>query len=387
MLTSNQQMIADTLAFLADEPPVIVDWLPWHHTFGGNHNFGLTLYNGGTLYIDDGKPTPAAFGESLKNLAEISPTVYFNVPRGFEELAAALERDRALASRFFSRVKVLFYAAAGLSQGTWDKLERLAEETCGERIVMLTGLGMTETAPFALCANWRAGRSGAVGLPAPGVELRLEPVGHKLEARYRGPSVTPGFWRAEALNRQAFDADGYYCSGDAVSFADPQRPDRGLLFDGRLAEDFKLDSGTWVSVGPLRTRVIAAATPYVRDAVVTGQDRPTLGLLLVPDVEACRQLTAELAADAPVSAVLSHAAIRRYFLDLLRRLAQDSTGSATRIDRALLLMEPLSIDRGEITDKGSVVQQAVLRNRAVLVDRLYAPDTSNERHEVFKLSP
>ncbi len=355
MLTSNLQMIVDCMPFLAEEPPVLVDWLPWNHTFGGNHNYGLTLYNGGTLYIDDGKPAPQLIGETLRNLREIAPTVYFNVPRGFEEIARALDSDPQLAEKFFSRVKMLFYAAASLSQPIWDSLHRIAERTVGERILMITGLGMTETAPFAICANWEAGRSGGIGHPAPGTELRLAPVADKLEVRYRGPNVTPGYWRQEALTRDAFDEDGFYRSGDAARFIDPADPQRGLAFDGRIAEDFKLDTGTWVSVGPLRAQIIAAGDPYVQDAVITGHDRAEVGALIVPRAGV---------PDTPE--------MRRFFQRLVDTLALKATSSSNRIARAVLLTAPLSIDAGELTDKGSINQRAVLKARAALVEQLYA---------------
>ena len=374
MLTSNQQMIAQCLPFLSETPPVIVDWLPWHHTFGGNHNLGLTLYHGGTLYIDEGRPTPDAFGESLRNLREVAPTVYFNVPRGFDELARALERDHELARVFFSRVRLLFYAAAGISQRTWDTLEQLAERVTGERIVMITGLGMTETAPWALSAHWLEGRSGVVGVPAPGLEVRLAPVGHKLEARYRGPSVTPGFWRAPELTAAAFDEDGFYRSGDAVKFIDAAVPGRGLVFDGRLAEDFKLDTGTWVSVGPLRLHVLREGAPYVQDIVPTAPDRSELGMLIVPNVAACRDLCRDVPAASAPSEVLAHPATRACFQALLDKLAASATGSSTCITRALVITEPLSLDDGEITDKGTVVQAQVRHTRSDLVNKLYAED-------------
>ena len=354
MLTSNLQMIADCLPFLAEEPPVLVDWLPWNHTFGGSHNFGLTLYNGGTLYIDEGKPAPQFIGETLRNLREIAPTVYFNVPRGFEEIVRALQADPALAKNFFSRVKMLFYAAASLSQPIWDALHRLAEDTVGERILMITGLGMTETAPFAICANWEAGRSGGIGHPGPGTEVRLAPVGDKLEVRYKGPNVTPGYWRQEDLTRASFDEEGYFRSGDAARFIDPADPQKGLAFDGRIAEDFKLDSGTWVSVGPLRAQVIAAGDPWVQDAVITGHDRREVCALVIP-----RPGTP----DTP--------GLRDALQRLIDTLAARSTGGTTRIARAMLLTGPLSIDAGEVTDKGSINQRAVLGARADLVEMLY----------------
>ena len=371
MLTSNLQMIVDCLPFLAEEPPVLVDWLPWNHTFGGNHNYGLALYNGGTLYIDEGKPVPQLIGETIRNLREIAPTVYFNVPRGFEEIARALAADRALAERFFSRVKMLFYAAASLAQPIWDALHRVAEDTVGERIVMITGLGMTETAPFAICDNWQAGRSGGIGHPAPGTELRLAPVDDKLEARYRGPNVTPGFWRQPELTRDAFDEDGFYRSGDAVKFLDPADPQKGLVFDGRIAEDFKLDTGTWVSVGPLRAQIIAAGAPYVQDVVIAGHDRRELGALVIPHLESCRRLCPELAPDAPLSRIVEHEAVRAFARQVVDKLARHSTGATNRVARAILLGDPPSIDAGEITDKGSINQRAVLTARAALVAELY----------------
>jgi feruloyl-CoA synthase len=354
MLTSNLQMIVDCLPFLAEEPPVLVDWLPWNHTFGGNHNYGLTLYNGGTLYIDGGKPAPQLIGETLRNLREIAPTVYFNVPRGFEEIVRALQGDQALAKNFFSRVQMLFYAAASLSQPIWDALHRLAEETVGERILMITGLGMTETAPFAICANWEAGRAGGIGHPAPGSELRLAPVGGKLEVRYKGPNVAPGYWRQEELTRASFDEEGFFRSGDAARFIDPADPRKGLAFDGRIAEDFKLDSGSWVSVGPLRAQLIAAGDPWMQDAVIAGHDRRELCALVIP-----RPGTP----DTPE--------LREALQRLLDTLAARSTGGTTRIARAMLLGDPLSIDAGEITDKGSINQRAVLKCRADLVEMLY----------------
>jgi feruloyl-CoA synthase len=349
MLASNQQMIVDCMPFLAVAPPVLVDWLPWNHTFGGSHNYGLALYNGGTLYIDEGRPAPKLIEETLRNLREIAPTVYFNVPRGFEEIARALEGDAALARMFFSRVQMLFYAAASLSQPIWDALHRLAEKSVGERILMITGLGMTETAPFAICANWEAGRSGGIGHPAPGTEVRLAPVEGKLEVRYKGPNVTPGYWRQDELTRAAFDDEGYFRSGDAARFIDPTDAQKGLAFDGRIAEDFKLDSGTWVSVGPLRAQVIAAGDPWVQDAVIAGHDRRDVCALVIP----------RPGTQAPD------------LQGLLDTLAARSTGGSTRIARALLLAAPLSIDAGEITDKGSINQRAVLAARADLVEMLY----------------
>ena len=371
MLCSNQQMILQCFPALGRERPVLVDWLPWNHTFGGNHNVGLTIYNGGTLYIDDGKPTPALIGETLRNLREIAPTVYFNVPKGFEEIAHALEADTALRERFFSRVRMLFFAGAGLSQPVWDQLDRMAERACGERIRMLTGLGMTETAPFAICANGPQVRSGDVGLPAPGITLKLVPAEGKHEVRYRGACVTPGYWRAPEQTAQSFDAEGYYASGDALRPIDPQQPQRGYAFDGRIAEDFKLATGTFVSVGPLRARVIAAGAPCVQDVVVAGVNRNELGLLIFPRLDACLAL-AGAAPGTPTLDVLEAPAVREFFQRLADALHRSGTGSATRVARCLVLVDPPSIDRGEVTDKGSINQRAVLTHRDALVEHLYA---------------
>ena len=362
MLCSNQQMLLQTLPFVGDEPPVLVDWLPWNHTFGGNHNFGLALFNGGTLYLDDGRPLPGLIEKTVANLREIAPTMYFNVPRGFEMLIPYLDRDSQLKARFFSRVGMLFYAGAGLSQHGWDSLDRLAVEACGERIMMITGLGATETAPSVTFANWEAGRSGIIGLPAPGQDVKLVPSGDKLEIRVRGPNITPGYWRAPELTRAAFDADGYYCMGDAVRFIDPADPQAGLVFDGRVAEDFKLATGTWVSVGPLRARIIAAGAPFVQDVVIAGQNRDEVGVLFFANPDACRDL-------AP-------AAARERFQSIVDALALDATGSASRVARAIVLDTPASLDLGEITDKGSINQRAVLQHRAAVVEELYADPPS-----------
>ncbi len=374
MLCANQQMIRQCFPALAEEPPVLVDWLPWNHTFGGNHNVGLVIYNGGTLYIDDGKPTAALIGETLRNLREIAPTIYFNVPKGFEEIANALEVDAGLRKTFFSRVKMFFFSGAGLAQPVWDKLDRLAEQECGERIRMLTGLGMTETSPFAICANAHEVKSGHIGLPAPGLELKLVPdgpgPGAKQEVRYRGPNVTPGYWRAPEQTAECFDAEGFYRSGDAAKPMDPARPELGFVFDGRIAEDFKLATGTFVSVGPLRAKIIAAGDPIVQDVVIAGMNRNEIGILLFPRLDACLAM-AGLPANASAHIALGDPAVRAFLQDLVDSLYLSGTGSATRVARALVLAEPPSIDRGEITDKGSINQRAVLTHREADVERMY----------------
>jgi len=381
MMAANQQMLRQVMAFLADEPPVMVDWLPWNHTFGGNHNVGITLYNGGTLYIDDGKPTPKGIAQTLRNLREISPTIYFNVPKGFEEIAGAMEDDDALRETLFRRVKAFMFAGAGLSQSVWDRLHHHAERTVGERVRMITGLGMTETAPSCTFAVGTDVKAGWIGLPVPGVEVKLVPLDDKTEIRFRGPNVMPGYWRAPQQTAEAFDEEGYYRTGDAVRFVDPSRPDDGLMFDGRLAEDFKLSTGTFVSVGPLRAKVISAGDPCVQDVVIAGINRDDIGILLFPRLDSCRAF-AGLGPDAPIADVLAAPAVREFFQHLVDGLWQTGTGSATRVARALVLAQPPSIDLGEVTDKGSINQRAVLTHRNAAVERLYAdaaPDVIRPR--------
>ena len=376
MLCSNLQMIAQALPYLHEVPPVLVDWLPWNHVFGGNHNVGIVIWNGGSFYIDDGKPVPGEFEKTVRNLREIAPTVYFNVPRGFEELVPYLRREPALRERFFSRIGFLCYAGAGLAQPVWDALDELAVQTCGERILWVTGLGATETSPSATFTTRDGVRSGMIGLPVPGVEIKLAPAAEKLEFRVRGPSVTPGYWRQPELTQAAYDEEGFYRMGDAVRFVDPDNPEQGLVFDGRVAEDFKLSSGTWVSVGPLRAKVIAAGAPHVQDVVVAGLNRDWLGVLVFPNVEACRGLCPDLPAQALRSDVVGHRAVQARFQDLFDALAREATGSATRIARAMLLATPPALDASEITDKGSINQRAVLKHRAAVVEELYAESPS-----------
>jgi feruloyl-CoA synthase len=377
MLCSNQAMIRSGFAFLAEEPPVLVDWPPWNHTFGGNHDFGMVLDNGGSFYIDEGKPLPGAIEATVRNLRDIGPTIYLNVPKGYEMLLPYLRSDADLRTRFFSRLKVLFYAGASLAQHVRDELEQLAIDTTGERIIFLASLGSTETAPLALACTWECGHAGNIGLPAPGVELKLVPSGGKLEARLKGPNITPGYWRAPALTAAAFDEEGYYKLGDALKFEDPDDPSKGLLFDGRIAEDFKLATGTWVSVGSLRTKFIAHFAPLVRDVVIAGPDRDDVTALVFPELDACRKLAPDLAADAPAAEVLGDARVRREFASLLEALAKASTGSSNCVCRAVLLAEPPSLDIGEMTDKGSINQRAVLNHRAAAVEELYTPKPSS----------
>ena len=370
MLCANQQMLLQTFPVLGEEPPVLVDWLPWNHTFGGSHNVGIVLYNGGTFYLDDGKPTVQGFAETLRNLKDISPTAYLTVPKGWEELVNALEQDAALRECFFARMKLFFFAAAGLSQRVWDRLDRVAEQHCGERIRMMAGLGMTEAAPSCTFTTGPLSVAGYIGLPAPGCEVRLVPVDGKLEGRFRGPHIMPGYWRAAQQTAAVFDDQGFYCSGDALKLADPNNPHLGLMFDGRIAEDFKLSSGVFVSVGPLRNRAVLEGWPYVQDVVIAAPDRECLGILVFPRLYECRRL-AGLGTAASDAEVLSSAAVRQWFGDWLQRLNRDATGNASRLEWLVLLDEPASIDRGEITDKGSINQRAVLQWRASQVEALY----------------
>ena len=372
MLCSNQQMIVQALPYLNEVPPVLVDWLPWHHTAGGNHNIGLVLYNGGTIYIDEGRPVPGLVERTVRNLREVGPTIYFNVPRGYDALLPYFRSDERLRRTFFSRLGLLQYAAAVLSQPVWKAYEELAIQTCGERILWITGYGASETAPFAMCTNRGAARAGTVGLPADGLDMKLAPVGEKLEARFRGPNITPGYWRQPEITRAAFDEEGYYRTGDAMRFIDSADPQQGLEFDGRIAEDFKLSTGTWVSVGALRARFNAAGSPFVHDVVITGHDRDAPGALVFPNLAACRGLCPEHAEHAPAAVILAHPAVRARFQEALDRIAAEATGSATRIVRAIVLETPPSIDSSEITDKGSINQRATLEHRAGLVEALYA---------------
>ena len=371
MWCANQVMVEQTLSWVQDEPPVMVDWAPWHHTAGGNKDFGMVLYNGGTMYLDEGKPLPGAVAATAKNLKEIAPTIYFNVPKGFEALLPHLRADADLRKNFFRRLKVLFYAGAGLQQFAWDELQEMSVATCGERVIFISSIGSTETSPLAIACNWDFPRPGNIGVPAPGVELKLVPNEGKLECRLKGPNITPGYWRRPDLTKEAFDEQGYYKIGDALKFVDAADPSQGLLFDGRLAEDFKLLSGTWVSAGALRAQLVDHCAPLVRDAVIAGMNRDDIAALVFPDVEACRKFGG-LAADASPAAVLGDAKLRDEFRRRLDALARQSTGGSTRICRMILMAEPPSLDAGEATDKGSINQRAVLARRAALVEELYA---------------
>jgi feruloyl-CoA synthase len=376
MITSNQESWRVLWPFLADEPPVLVDWMPWNHTFGGNADCNIILSNGGTMYIDEGKPAPGLVEKTVANLREIAPTMYLNVPRGFDMLLPFLESDAALRRNFFSRLKLIFYAGAALPLSLWARLEKLGLEETGHRVRMVSAWGSTETAPMATCVHYDIEKAGVIGNPAPGSALKLVPVGEsegrrKYEIRVKGPNVTPGYWKRDDLTRAAFDDEGFYRIGDAVRFADENDPARGIEFAGRVAEEFKLMSGTWVHTGALRVKAIAALAPVVQDIVVTGHDREYIGFLIFPNPVACRQV-AGLAADAPFGQAIASPAVRAVVEKGMRALKADGGGSSTFAERALMMEEPPHTDAGEITDKGYINQRAVLARRAPLVGRLHA---------------
>ncbi|HXZ53064.1 MAG TPA: feruloyl-CoA synthase [Burkholderiales bacterium] len=359
MLTANQQQLAQAWPFVEDKPPVVVDWLPWNHTFGGNHDFNMVLRNGGTLYVDGGKPAPGQVETTVRNLKEIAPTIYFNVPRGYDLLLPYLEKDAELRRNFFRDLDVLFYAAAPLPQNLWERIENLALAEKRGRLAMLSAWGSTETSPLATSVHFHMERAGVIGLPVAGCELKLVPAAGKLEVRVKGPNVTPGYYKRADLTAAAFDEQGYYRIGDAVKLADPSDPARGVIFDGRVAEDFKLSTGTWVHVGALRVKLIAAGDPLIQDAVITGHGRDAVGALVFLNPALARDLAPE--------------AIRGKISGALRALAAEAgTSSSTHPTRVLVMSEPPSIDANEITDKGYMNQRAVLERRAALVDKLYA---------------
>ena len=371
MICFNQMMLRHTLAFLQDEPPIMLDWLPWNHTAGGNHNFGIALYNGGSFYIDQGKPTPDGIFETVRNLCEISPSMYFNVPKGFEMLVQHLQENPTLRASFFKQLRLMQYAGAGLSQYVWDNLERIAQDTIGEKIVMVTGYGSTETAPFAFTTTWAVDQAASVGLPAVGLDVKLVPNAEKLEVRLRGPSITPGYWKQPDKTRESFDEEGYYLIGDALKFVDPDNIERGFLFDGRVCEDFKLSTGTWVHVAAIRANIADTFAPYVRDAVLTGLNENHIGALLFADFVACRKLCPDLPDDASERDIATHPSVLTHFQKKLNELATKATGSAQFVARAIVLDRSPDLDAHEVTDKGSINQRAVLTSRADKVADLY----------------
>lgn len=378
MLCVNQQMLLQTFPEFAQTKPVLVDWLSWHHTFGGSHNVGIALYNGGSLYIDEGKPVSGKFDETIRNLKEISPTLYLNVPKGWEELSQALERDAALRDCFFAKVKILFFAGAALSEVGWRRLDRIAQNHCGERIRIMSGLGMTETAPCCVFTTGPKVMAGFIGYPAPGCEVKLTPIGDKLEFCVRGPNVMQHYWRLPVAQQQhIFDEEGYYRSGDAVRLVDPDDPAQGLMYDGRIAEDFKLSSGTFVNVGSLRNKVLLQGNQLIQDVCITGCNLDAIGMLVFPKLEACAAYAQVNLQDLSTTQLLQLPAIQDWFIAFLTRLNQDAQGSSTRIECLYLMLEQPNLDAGEITDKGNLNQRCIQDRRAALIEELYSPQATS----------
>ncbi|MDD5286119.1 MAG: feruloyl-CoA synthase [Desulfuromonadaceae bacterium] len=371
MLCANQQMLAQLWPFTKETPPILVDWLPWNHTFGGNHNFNLVLKSGGTLYIDEGKPVPGLVLKSVNNLAEISPTIYFNVPAGFAMLLPHLERDEALRSSFFKKLQLIFYAGAALPQDMWQRLEAVSILATGHKVQMTSSWGSTETSPLATSAHFPIDRAGVIGLPCPGVCIKMVPIGEKYELRVKGPNVTPGYLNRPDLTRDAFDADGFYKIGDAGIFADPACPSRGITFAGRIAEDFKLTTGTWVHVGKTRLEVLTSAAPAVQDAIVAGHDREYIGILAWPNIAGCREICRDTEAVMTTGELVRSKEVVEHLRLAITKYNGTHMGSATRIRRIMLMTEPPSIDANEITDKGYINQRAALERRENLVEQLY----------------
>ena len=378
MLCANQQMLAQIWPFAGKTPPVLVDWLPWNHTFGGNHNFNLVLKRGGTLYIDGGKPAPGMVEQTVRNLAEISPTIYFNVPAGYAMLLHFLEKDEGLRGSFFRRLQLIFYAGAALSQDLWQRLEKVSVQATGRKIPMTSSWGSTETAPLATSAHFPIGRAGVIGLPCPGVTIKMVPGEGKYELRVKGPNVTPGYLGRPDLTREAFDDEGYYKIGDAGEFADPDDPGRGITFAGRVAEDFKLSTGTWVHVGVLRTAVMTAAAPVLQDALVAGHDRAEIGILAWPNLPGCRQVCRDADGGRPVEDLVRSSEVVGHLRKTMTDYNARQQGSSSKVGRILLMTEPPSIDANEITDKGYINQRAALVRRKDLVERLFAENPSPE---------
>ncbi len=370
MVCSNQQALAQAWPFIEEKPPVLVDWLPWSHTFGANHNFNLVLRNGGTLYIDGGKPVPGLIEQTVANLKAVAPTIYFNVPRGYDQLIPFLETDADLRRNFFSRLDTVFYAAAALPQNLWERLEKLSIMERGEKITMTSAWGSTETAPLSTGVHFPIDRAGVMGLPVPGTEIKMVPNAGKLEVRVRGPNVTPGYYKRPDLTEAAFDEDGFYCIGDAVRLADPDDPAKGVIFDGRVAEDFKLLTGSWVSAGAIRVAAISAGAPMIQDAVVTGHDRDEIGLLIFPNPAGLAQV-AGLPAETPLGDLIANQVVQDRLAAAFATYNAHHTASSLRIGRLMLLAQPPQLDANEITDKGYINQRAVLEHRADLVEQLY----------------
>jgi len=375
MLTANQQQLAQVWAFLIEQPILLVDWLPWNHTFGANHNFNLVLRHAGALYIDAGRPVPGLIEQSVRNIQELSPSLYFNVPAGYAALLPFLETDEAFARAFFAKLRLIFYAGAALPQDLWERLDRVAVRATGAPIPLTSSWGMTETSPLATAAHFLLERAGSIGVPVPGVELKLVPQDEKMEVRVRGPNVTPGYWRRPDLTAEAFDDEGFYKPGDAVRFANPADPAQGVVFDGRLAENFKLTTGTWVAVGVLRIGLLAAASPVLQDAIIAGENREFVGMLAWLNPGGCHNLIGQ---QLPIADLARHAAVREHVRHALAQWNTSHRGSSERIARVLILPDAPSIDANEITDKGYINQRLARERRKSDVERLFAAEPDEE---------
>lgn len=378
MLCANQQMLLQTFPEFATTPPVLLDWLSWHHTFGGSHNMGVALYNGGTIYIDDGKPVAGKFDETTRNLKEISPTIYFNVPKGWEALTDALEQDEELRTHFFAHIKILFFAGASLSQSIWDRLDRIAEAHCGERIRIMCGLGMTETAPSCSFSTGPRVMAGFIGFPAPGCDIKIVPYGDKFEFRVKGPHVMKGYWRHDPEEQQIiFDEEGYYRTGDAVRLVDPDDPTQGLMYDGRISEDFKLDTGTFVNAGSIRTRALLEGQSYIEDLCVTGANSYAVGLLIFPKLETCAHLAGMTLGVDSVENILNSNPVQIWFKQFLNEFNRAATGSSNTVAMLALMAVPPRLDLGEVTDKGNLNQNNIIKHRAHIVEDMYEQVSDN----------
>ena len=377
MLTSNAEAFVQVWPFIEERPPVLLDWLPWNHTFGGNGCFNTILRAGGTFYVDDGRPMPGMIEKTVRNLAELSPTLHLNVPVGYGMMLPHFERDAALRDAFLKNLDIIFYAGAALSQDLWDRLENLSIASLGHRVVMLSAWGSTETAPGATWVHWPIERAGVIGLPGPEITVKLVPSGSKNEIRVKGPNVTPGYLKRPDLTEAAFDDEGFYRIGDAARLEDENDPVKGLVFDGRVAEDFKLTTGTWVNTGQVRVAAIAAAEPAFQDVIVAGHDRDFVAILAWLNPVRCRAL-AGLDDETPVETLIAHKGIREHITTGLGAYNAANSGSSRQIHRVLLMAEPPIIDANEITDKGYINQRATLERRADLVERLYAEPAAED---------
>ena len=370
MLCANQKQLRLIFPFVAEEPPVLVDWLPWNHTFGGNEVFFLVMTQGGQLYIDRGKPVAQAIEETIRNLKSVSPTIHFNVPAGFEQIVARMETDAQLKASFFARLRMVFYAGAGMPQRLWTRLEEMSVETTGRQLAVVTAWGATETAPLATGVYFESHRSDNIGLPVPGCEIRFAPVDGRFELRVRGPNVMPGYLGRSELQATVFDEQGFYRTGDAGSLADANDPSAGIVFDGRIAEDFKLQTGTWVSVGRLRGLLTGVLMPLATDVVVVGSGQPHLSALVFLNLQAARACAED--EHAALEELARHPRVLQAVQQAVDKHNAAHTGASMTIKRFSLMAQPPSAKHGEITEKGSINQAAVIKNRAAIVQALYA---------------